>query len=444
MFREEGTYRKRAERWIALVDVNSFYASCERLFRPDLKGRPVVVLSNNDGCVIARSAEAKALDIPMGALYHEWKADFRRLGVSVFSSNYPLYGDLSDRVNDLYRLFTPSVETYSIDESFLDLGQLPFTGAGPRALGAEIRGKVARDVGLPVCVGLGPTKTLAKIANRVAKTTPALNGVAVLRAAEDCEQTRVILDRMSLQEVWGISFGLNKKLEGLGLWSALDLAQADPRMIRSRLGVVMERMVRELNGLPCLQLEQIAPPRKGIRVSRGFGKRITELEPLQAAVANFATRAGEKLRADRRAASVLSVYLRTSPHEGLDQYRRAASVGFPEATSDTARLIQAAQHCLSQLYKPGLRYQKTGVFLHELVDQSAIQHNLLSPENTLVRSETLRNREGLMLVLDQINNRFGQDTLRYGSSTFNDAWRMRRALVSHACTTRWDELIEVD
>ncbi|WP_419902169.1 translesion error-prone DNA polymerase V subunit UmuC [Kiloniella sp.] len=413
------------DQWVALVDVNNFYASCERVFRPDLEGVPIVVLSNNDGCIIARSQEAKDLGFKMGGLFHKLLPDLKRAGVRVFSSNYALYGDMSDRAVDVYRLFSPHIEVYSIDESFLDL-----TGAeDPVALGREIKARIKRDIGLPVCVGIAKTKTLAKIANRIAKKNPEHGGVFLLETGD-----RDRLDGIENQNIWGVSRRLSPKLQGLGIYNALDLSQADPKMIRSKFSVVLERMIYELNGRSCLELEEVAPIKKGIMVSRGFGKYQDNIYRVQESVASYATRAGEKLRKQNLAANKLTTFLRTSPH-GKNQvyYSNSFSIAFPEATFDTGLIIKAAQFCLKKIYRTGLRYQKAGVFLDGLVDAGATQQDFFFKPDT-AKAQTL------MAVLDKLNKAHGRDTVRFAASGVNEDWKMRRQMVSPKYTTRWSDL----
>ncbi|WP_179188695.1 Y-family DNA polymerase [Kiloniella majae] len=417
--------------WIALVDVNNFYASCERIFRPDLEGVPIVVLSNNDGCVIARSEEAKKLGYKIGDLFHVIKPKLRQTGTRVFSSNYALYGNMSDRVNEIYQRFTPSIEVYSIDESFLR-----FSGVGAAhdlealaELGHHIRKTVRQYTGLPVCVGISTTKTLAKVANRIAKKNSKYGGVFVFEPDNKAQ-----LQQISIGDVWGISRRLTPKLQALGIYSALDLASADPKRIRSGFNVVLERMVHELNGISCLTVEEVVPARKSIFVSRGFGRYLSDISLIQQAVASHATRAGEKLRGQQLAANKLSVSLRTSPH-GKDQiyYKNSFSITFAEATNETALLIKAAEHCLKKVYREGLQYQKVGVFLGGLVSSQGVQQNIFAKGD-------VKKSKALMSVLDDLNRSHGRDTVRFAASGINDDWKMRQKMISPRYTTRWSDL----
>ena len=415
---------------VALVDVNNFYASCERLFEPRLEGRPVVVLSNNDGCIIARSQEAKDLGIPMGEAVHKVKDVLRRHRVRVYSSNYALYGDMSARVVSVLKRFTPYLEVYSIDESFLDL-----TGfAEVDAYGHDIRDTVLRWTGLPVSVGVGATKTLAKIANRTAKKNPGLGGSFVMPDDPD-----PVLGRLKAGDVWGIGRRLAARLESFGIVTALDLKRADPKFIRARLGVVVERTVLELRGTPCLTLEMTAPPQKGIMVSRGFARRITDYGHIEAAVASYAGRAAEKLRRQGLAANKLTVSLRTSPFDtARERYANAAGFVFPEATFDTAEMIRAAHRCLKKIYKPGLRYQKAGVFLDALEDARLAQRSLFPAPGAG------RDRSGaLMAAMDRLNAAWGRDTVRFAATGMERPWAMKQDHRSPCYTTRWQDLKQV-
>ena len=419
-------------RSIALVDVNNFYASCERLFAPRLEGLPVVVLSNNDGCIIARSQEAKNLGIPMGAAMHMIKDRLKYQHVQVYSSNYALYGDMSARMVSVLKRFTPYLEVYSIDESFLDL-----TGFSDlQAYSHDIRDTVLRWTGLPVSVGVGATKTLAKVANRIAKKEPYLKGVFVM--PNDPEE---ILDRLNTKDVWGIGSKIAARLKDLDIVTALDLRQADPKFIREKFSAAVERTVLELRGSPCLSLEINPPAQKGIMVSRSFGKRITNYGHLKAAVSTYASRAAEKLRRQGLIANKLTVSLRTSPFDmPLKYYANAASFVFLEGTMNTAEMIQAAGSCLKKIYKPGLAYQKTGVFLDALEDAELAQRSLFSmPNAKRKRART----KALMRTVDQLNATWGRDVVRFAATGTERHWAMKQNHKSPCYTTRWQELKQV-
>ena len=416
---------------VCLVDVNNFYASCERVFDPGLEGRPVVVLSNNDGCIIARSQEAKDLGIPMGEPVHKVKAFLRRERVYVYSSNYALYGDMSARVVAVLKRFTPYLEVYSIDESFLDL-----TGfADPAAHGRAVKDAVHRWTGLPVSVGTGATKTLAKIANRTAKKDPGLGGVFVM--PPDPGDNDALLGALPADAVWGIGHRLAQRLGKLGVVTALDLKRAEPKFIRSRLGVVVERTVLELRGIPCLDLELTQPDHKGIMVARGFGRRITEYRHIAEAVATYVSRAAEKLRRQDLAANTFTVSLRKSPFDTHRQrYANAAGLTFPEATFDTPAMIAAAGQCLKRIYRPGLAYQKAGVFLDGLEKVGAMQLGLFASID--------QNRAGaLMRAVDRLNRDWGRDTVRFAAAGTRRPWMMKQKMRSPCYTTRWQDLKRV-
>lgn len=416
---------------IALVDANSFYASCEQVFRPDLLGRAVVVLSNNDGCVVARSAEAKALGIAMG---EPWFQVERRLGaraVMALSSNYALYADMSQRLMRLLARFAPRQEIYSIDECFLDLTGLP---EDPAAIGQRIRATAQRWTGLPVCVGIGPTKTLAKLANRLAKQEPDWEGVCDLGVWPEPELDRRLAGIPSAA-IWGIGARLAARLEALGLRTALDLKHADPHLIRRRFSVVLERTVLELRGIPCLDIEDISPAKRQIQSARSFGTPVTELAQLAEAVITYVGRAAEKLRAQSSEAGAVYVMLRTNRFLADEpQYSASKILVLAEPSADTRRLAQAALHGLRKLYRPGYRYAKAGIMLLDLIPARQHQPNLWSDP------ERAEQGQRLMGVMDRINRHYGRDTIRLAGAGLDPCWAMRQANRSPRYTTHWDEL----
>ncbi|NCA72208.1 MAG: Y-family DNA polymerase, partial [Sphingobacteriia bacterium] len=346
----------------ALVDCNNFYASCERLFRPSLEGRPVVVLSNNDGCVVARSNEAKALGIPMGAPYFTYAEVLRRADAAVFSSNYALYGDLSRRVMQVLAGFAPRIEIYSIDECFLDLAGV----RDPTALGLEIARTVRRWTGIPVAVGIAPTKTLAKLANRLAKKGQSPAGPVLDWSALPDQDA--VLGAVAVEDLWGIAARSGARLRALGIADALALREAHPKRLRETFGVVVERIARELRGQACLALDEVAPPRRQVMVSRSFGAVVTEPAELRAAVTAFASRAGEKLRAQGLATPALTVFVQTNPFDtGRAFYANAATLGFPVPTQDSTALVRAATRGVERLFRAGDAYRKAGVLLPDVV-----------------------------------------------------------------------------
>ena len=415
---------------IALVDCNSFYCSCERVFQPRLQGVPVVVLSNNDGCAIARTPEAKALGIPMGAPWHLWRERFAGWGVQAFSSNYALYGDMSRRVMEVLGGFSPSVEVYSIDESFLHLEE--WTPGQLAGLGSEIRERVLRWTGIPVGVGIGASKTLAKVANRAAKKS---GGVFVLDHAS--EAGRALLDEWPVAELWGVAGRLERRLADLGIRTAGELARAKPTLLRQRFGVVVERMALELQGVSCLALELLQQPRKNICCSLLFGRPVEDVEELREAVATHATRAGEKLRRQRLAASAVHVFFHTNAHRpDLPQYFPAAGRELLVPTSFTPELIGESLQLLEALFRPSYRYTKAGVLCLGLVPDEDRQNNLFRP----VDREMERKQKALMQAVDKLNLWGGRGTVRPASTGTRHAWAMRRQHLSPRYTTRWEDV----
>src|SRR5690554_2212754 len=352
----------------ALVDCNNFYASCEKLFAPHLKEVPVLVLSNNDGCVVARSKEAKALGIKMGVPVFKIKQLIRQHKVRVFSSNYPLYADMSSRVMSTLEALAPRVEVYSIDEAFLDLSGLEqlFDLAD---FGQQIKAKVDKDTGIQVCVGIAPTKTLAKLANHGAKQYPATGGVVDLTSPVRQQKLMAIT---SVDEVWGVGRQLTKRLNAMGIKTAFDLAQTDPQLIRSQFSIVLERTVQELNGIACLELEQVPAKKKQIISSRSFGEVVTDLASMRQAVAQHASRAAEKLRAEDQQAKVLTVFIQTNRFK-TDQpsYSNSATGQLPDPSNDSRALNRLALQLLQSIWKDGYRYNKAGVMLADFYDQNA-------------------------------------------------------------------------
>ncbi|MBD8906056.1 Y-family DNA polymerase [Methylorubrum zatmanii] len=422
-------------RAIALIDGNSFYCSCERVFDPKLAGKPVIVLSNNDGCAIARTAEAKALGIKMGAPYFQIRDMCRAEGVRVFSSNYTLYGDMSARTNAVYRDFARDVEIYSIDESFLDLSDV--RERDRFALAQDLRATVRAWTGIPTCVGLGPTKTLAKLANHIAKTVPDLGGVCDLT---DPVQYDHWLCRIHVGELWGIGRASLAKLEAMGVDSVADLRDLDPRPVRKALTVVGERMIHELRGLSCLPLELVPARRKGCAVTRSFSGRVTDRETLEEAVAAHAARLGEKLRRDGLGTDQVTVFYHTSEHDRGEPMRSVSTVvSLPEATSDSLALIKAATHGVAKTWRePGQvpwRYSKAGVITTDLVPLAE------SPRALIGRLD--RERSGpLMAALDACNARWGRGAVvpaRAGLTTKRD-WNTKFEMRTPRYTTQVSDL----
>ncbi|WP_337022567.1 MULTISPECIES: translesion error-prone DNA polymerase V subunit UmuC [unclassified Pantoea] len=414
----------------ALVDVNSFYASCETVFRPDLRGKPVVVLSNNDGCVIARSAEAKALQLPMGAPYFKLKDEFRRHKVHVFSSNYALYADMSNRVMTTLEDMAPSVEIYSIDEAFMDL-----TGVrNCRVLeeyGREIRARVKRDTHLTVGVGIAPTKTLAKLANHAAKKWTKTGGVLDL---SNTDRQRKLMELVKVEDVWGVGRRISKRLNAMGIITAKDLSEQSTYIIRKHFNVVLERTVRELRGEPCLELEEFAPTKQQIVCSRSFGSRITDYQDMRQAVCAYAERATEKLRSERQYCRQIAVFVRTSPHAvGETFYGNQAMGTLMTPSNDTRDIIRVAMESLDRIWLDGCRFMKAGVMLGDFYSQGVSQLNLFDEFKPQVNSEVL------MRVVDGLNQS-GKGKLWFAGQGMQKTWAMKRDMLSPAYTTRFSDL----
>jgi len=419
----------------ALCDVNSFYASCETVFRPDLKGRPIACLSNNDGCVIARSAEAKKIGIKMGEPYFKQKELFRRHGVVCFSSNYELYADMSDRVMTTLEEMSPRCEVYSIDEAFCDL-----TGVrncrNLTEFGREIRATVLQRTHLTVGVGIAQTKTLAKLANHAAKQWQRHTGGVV--DLSNLERQKKLMAALPVEDVWGIGRRISRKLEAMGIKTVLQLADTDIRFIRKHFNVVLERTVRELNGEPCLELEEFAPVKQEIVCSRSFGGRITDYEEMRQAICSYATRAAEKLRGEHQYCRFVSSFVKTSPF-ALNEpyYGNCSSIKLLTPTQDSRDIIGAATRCLDAIWKDGQRYQKAGVMLGDFFSQGVAQLNLFDD------NAPRQNSGRLMEVLDHLNAKGGRGTLYFAGQGIQQQWQMKRDMLSPRYTTRYSDLLTV-
>jgi DNA polymerase V len=416
------------EQVFALIDCNSFYASCERVFRPDLAKTPIVVLSNNDGCVIARSYDAKPF-VKMGAPYFQIKDVLRQHGVQVFSSNYALYGDMSERVMTIIESLVPAVEVYSIDEAFDDLTGIP---GDLTAFGRTIRATVYKGTGIPVGVGIAPTKTLAKLANYTAKRLQAHTGGVV----DICDPVKRdwVLRNTDAGEVWGVGRRMKAHLETMNIKTAMDLAKADPWTLRQKFSVVIEKTARELTGTSCLELAEAEPAKQEICSSRMFGKRLTTMEPIKEAVATYVERAAEKLRAQNSLCKKIRVSIRTgmfNPEEA--KYANGALVELPYPTNDVRLLTKAAVEAVNRLFRPGFKYSKAEILLMDLRQPGEFTDDLFAQSQPAVA-------EKLMEVLDEINQRWGRGTLRAGSVPATPEWGMRREMMSQSFTTRLDQL----
>ncbi len=422
----------------ALVDGNSFYASVEQVFDPDAAGRPVVVLSNNDGVVVAASKDAKAMGLEMFRPFFQIEHLLRGRNVKIFSSNYTLYDDMSRRLVDIYREYAEQVEVYSIDECFLPLG--PLDDGRYMRWGEQLRDQARQWTGIPVGIGIGPSKTLAKLANHMAKRDPMPghpDGVCVLTSPELID---IALDRVELGQLWSVARGTIRRLATLGITTPRQLRDADPNRVREHLGVVGQRLVFELRGESCIDLEAATPDRKNVCVSRSFNKTITNIEPLREALVTFASQAAVKLRRQDLAAQALVVFIQTDQHAPphVEQYGNSAGIRFTVATFDTRELARAAAFCLKRIYRPQHEYKKAGVLLMDLDKRQRVQPGLFDQ-----RDRKAAHR--LMGVIDRVNRDHGQGTLRLASaSSFQlrpcRTWHLRSDHCSPRYTTRWDEL----
>lgn len=414
---------------IALVDCNNFYVSCERLFHPGVLRRPVVVLSNNDGCVISRSEEAKSLGIRMGAPAFFMEDMLRHHDVAVFSSNYTLYGSLSQRVMQVLTSFAPEMEVYSIDEAFLDL-----TGhVNPGPLAAAIRGGVLHDVGIPVSVGVAPTKTLAKMANRYVKKSKLPEGFLVL---DTPAATEAVMAATQVEDIWGIGSQYAAMLHEKGFHTALDLSRVPDDFARRELTVQGLRLVHELRGIPSIGLQEMAPPKKAVCVARSFGQLLTEKDDIREALANYTAVAAQKLRAQGSRATVIQVFVQTNNFRGQDaQYHRSVNLRLPVPASSTRELIHHALSALDRIFKPGYNYKKTGIIAMDLVPDSQVQENLFGSTN--------HDREKkLMQALDGITRHFGgKPVLRFAVQGGDKKWALRQERLSPCYTTRLHDII---
>ena len=418
----------------ALVDVNNFYVSCERVFKPSLENTPVVVLSNNDGCAVARSNEVKSLGVKMGMPWFKMKDLARQHGIQAYSSNYALYGDMSNRVTSILRDYSPDLEVYSIDESFLRIETVAHLYGGAIPMGQQMRHRIKQWTGLPVCVGVGPTKTLAKFANHLAKKNDVFNGVCDLHAMTRPERLEWMWG-VEVGEVWGVGSRIRKRLAGMGVDTVLDLRNASPKQMRAQFGVVMERTCNELRGISCLELEDVMPPKQQIMSSRSFGATVETIEELRESVASYLASAAEKLRRQNSVAGAVYVFVLTNRFkEDEPQYNAGITVPMDDATDDTLALTSAALRGLAAIFRPGFRYKKTGVMLTLLSDKGARQATLF--DDPVAREKS----EKLMEAMDAINREFGRGTLRSGASGIVQRWAMRAENRSPRYTTRWDEL----
>ena len=412
---------------IAIIDVNNFYVSCERVFNPKLENKPVVVLSNNDGCAISRSNEAKALGIKMGTPWFKFKEFAKQENVTALSSNYTLYLDMSHRVMTLLSKFSPDQEIYSVDESFLDL--TTFKSKDLIKYGQQIKTKIKQWTGLPVSIGIGSTKTLSKLANHIAKKNPSFKGVCNLNAM-DQDTLETWMSHIPVNEVWGIGRSLAPKLNQLGIISVLDLKISDPDYIRQQFSIVLEKTVRELNGVMCMELKDVEEPNKEIMVSRSFGRRVKDKQELIEAITSYTSRAAERMRKQESVATSLYVYIRTSSHDDKKQYANGVNIPLFQPSDDSMVLTNAALLGLDYIYRDGYDYQKAGITLCNLTSKHKIQGNLFN--DTIAHSR--------MKIMDTINQRW-KGKLKLGSEGVTKEWEMKAQFKSRNYTTNWDQLM---
>ena len=419
---------------IALVDCNNFYVSCERVFAPNLKKRPVIVLSNNDGCVIARSEEAKALGIKMGTPYFQIDYLIKKEKLAVFSSNYCLYGDMSQRVMEALNYFSPETEIYSIDEAFLNLklkAEDKITNQSLIEKGQNIKRKIYKWTGLPVSIGIAPNKTLAKIANRTAKKS----NLGVFELSDEQTQSKV-LSETPISDVWGIGYNSARKLKALGIANALELKQMDRRWARKLLSVVGARIVEELNGKICLPLELVPPPKKSITCSRSFGVLIEELEQLNEALDSYLGKATEKMRRKNLTANAVTVFLATNRFAKTEQYSNSQTIELANATNSTRELRDWTKKALLQIYRQGYFYKKVGVILQGLQPETSESIRLYD------ESDSQKDKR-LMKALDKISNKFGRETVKFGIQRNTSNWQMKAQMKSRHYTTSLKEILTV-
>ena len=420
----------------AIVDCNSFYASCERLFKPSLNGKPVVVLSNNDGCIVSRTDEAKALGIQMAGPYYQNKEEILKNNVAVFSSNYHLYGDMSKRVMETLRLLSPGVEVYSVDESFLDLTGIDETKLYDYSL--FVKHTTEQWTGIPVSVGVAPSKVLSKLANRLAKKDKkGTRGVVVLQTAE---QQMDALQRTAVEDIWGVGNAGSKKLRMFNINTAWDLRNMSEEWARKNLGgIVGVRLIKELKGIPCIEMKDPLTTKKMIATTRMFGKPVFELKELKEAVATYIARAAEKLRRQSGAAGAVSVFLVNNDNRNYNEYipsSRSAYIILPSATYLTNVIIAHVMPLVEAMYNKGSKYIKAGVVLGNIVPCDMVQYNLFEAPDTA-------NAKKLMHMIDNINFSMSSDILKFAAAGTKKNWKMRQEMRSKRFTTKWDELFLV-
>jgi len=416
----------------AHIDCNNFYASCERVFNPLLRNKPVVILSNNDGCIVARSEEAKALGIGMGVPYFKVKNVIDQNKIFVFSSNYTLYGDLSERVMNVLSNFTPNIEYYSIDEAFLSFNKIYLNNLTD--YGKSIKEIVLKNTGIPVSVGIAKTKTLAKIANEFVKKNSKLNGVFDITNFPKMDR---LLQQVPVHDIWGIGSQYAKLLMKNHVLSACDFKNIDEHWVKNKMGVVGLRTCLELREISCINLEETIKAKKGIMSSRSFGRYVTELDEVEEAVSQYTTRAAEKLRMQNSVCGSLYVFIQTNHHKLHEkQYSTGRTISLQEPTSYTPELIKEALYILRKIFKKGYKYIKAGVYLSSIIPGSDIQLSMYkNTEHTKLNS--------VMKAVDGLNLIWGRDTIKFASSGIEQKWKMNMCYRSNRYTTNWDELLMI-
>ncbi len=414
---------------IALIDCNNFYCSCERVFQPYLRGKPLIVLSNNDGCAISRSEETKELGIKMAMPVFMIEDLITKHDVQVRSSNYTLYGDMSERVMSIIRSYTSRIEVYSIDEIFVDFSDFKYQDIN--FLGNKIRKEVMQSTGIPVCVGIAPTKVLAKMANRYAKKKKKNIGV---HCANTEKLIRQMMEETAVKDIWGIGAQYAGLLSEKGFYTAADLLTAPDEWIRKHMSVVGQRLVTELKGISCIKWEATPPAKKNICTSRSFGQLISDKRTLQQAVAAHTAACGSKLRKERSCARKINVFIQTNPHRGADkQYFSSITMELLVATNSGRELIKYAMKALAMIFKQGYNYQKAGVIVLDLISQSSVQMGLFDMVDRKKDKE-------IMKSLDSVNTIFGRDVVRFGTHDFGRKWKLKAERLSPCYTTRWEDI----
>lgn len=416
----------------ALIDCNNFFVSCERVFRPDLEGKPVVVLSSNDGCVVARSNEAKALGIPMGAPVFKYRDIFEREKIVKFSANFELYGDISRRITAILTTITPHMEVYSVDESFLDLSELPITDYA--AWARVVQQEILAWVGIPVSIGIAPTKTLAKLASDRAKKAPELEGVLDMFSMSASDR-KAHLYQTPLKDVWGIGWRLAPKLRAEGIATALQVSQMRPQHAGKLMGVHGKQLVAELGGTSCLPLEREGKPCKSIAVTRQFGQDTSDFTTLEAAIATFTTQAAFKLRRSRQVTHKAALFMNTNRHKpGYRSWHR--EIVFRTPTADTGEILARLVQALEESYNPSAQYHRAGVLLYDFAPEDRLQTDLLGYVNVAANEKSTAR----MQTIDAINQRYGRSHIRYAAEDLADVWQPKHQSRSPAYTTNWDHL----